>query len=130
MDATRIVLAGCWTSLMLVYLLGDVLRLFAGDHVPGQIDGRPAGDGMWTLAALIMLVPIAMILISLLVPAEPLRWISIVVSVVMVLFNLAGLPYPGSYDNLLIVVGFAVNGIIIWQARARARAWAWDTGAA
>ena len=29
-----------------------------------------------------------------------------------------GLPYRGFYDNLLIVVGFAVNGIIIWQALA------------
>lgn len=120
MDATRIVLAGGWVSLMLVYLLGDVLRLFAGDHVPGQIDGRPASGGMWTLAAVIMLVPIAMILISLLVPAGPLRWISIIVSIAVVLFNLAGLPYPGFYDNLLIVVSFAINGIIIWQA------WAWD----
>jgi len=29
MDPTRIVLAGCWISLMLIYLLGDVLRIFA-----------------------------------------------------------------------------------------------------
>ena len=42
MDETRIVLAGLWVALMLTYLLGDVLRIFAGDFTPGQIDGEPA----------------------------------------------------------------------------------------
>ena len=118
MDPTRIVLAGAWVSLMLIYLLGDVLRLFAGDHEPGKIDGKPAAGWMWTIAALIMLVPIAMILVSLLVPADPLRWITIVVSAALIVFNLVALPYPGFYDNLLIVVSLGVNGIIIWQAIA------------
>ncbi len=118
MDPTRIVLAGAWVSLMLIYLLGDVLRLFAGDHEPGKIDGKPAAGWMWTTAALIMLVPIAMILVSLLVPADPLRWITIVVSAALIVFNLVALPYPGFYDNLLIVVSLSVNGIIIWQAIA------------
>lgn len=118
MDPTRIVLAGAWVSLMLIYLLGDVLRLFAGDHEPGKIDGKPAAGWMWTTAALIMLVPIAMILVSLLVPADPLRWITIIVSAALIVFNLVALPYPGFYDNLLIVVSLGVNGIIIWQAIA------------
>lgn len=118
MDPTRVVLAGAWVSLMLIYLLGDVLRLFAGDHEPGKIDGKPAAGWMWTTAALIMLVPIAMILVSLLVPADPLRWITIVVSAALIVFNLVALPYPGFYDNLLIVVSLGVNGIIIWQAIA------------
>lgn len=119
MDPTRVVLAGGWISLMLVYLLGDVLRIFAGDHVPGQLDGAPARSWMWTMAAVIMLVPIAMIMISLMLPVSPLRWVTIVVSAALVLFNLAGLPYPGAYDNLLIGVGFLVNALIIWQA------WSW-----
>lgn len=117
-DATRVILAGAWISLMLIYLLGDVLRIFAGHSQPGEMNGKPAADWMWTLAAIIMLVPIAMILISLMVPAEPLRWISVAVSAALVLFNLSGLPYKGAFDNLLIVVSFAVNGIIIWQALA------------
>lgn len=71
------------------------------------------------MAAVIMLVPIAMILISLMVPAAPLRWISIIVSVLLVLFNLAGLPYPGWYDNALIATSFVINAVIVWQA------WVW-----
>lgn len=118
MEPTRIVLAGAWISLMLIYLLGDVLRLFAGHHTPGELDGKRASEGMWVAAALIMLVPIAMILISLLVPAGPLVWISVIVSGALVIFNLTGLHYKGLFDNLLIVISFGVNAIIIWQALA------------
>ncbi len=36
---TRIVLSGLWIALMLTYLLGDVLRIFAGDFEPGKLAG-------------------------------------------------------------------------------------------
>lgn len=48
MDPTRIVLAACWVSLMLVYLLGDVLHIFAGHFTPGRMAGREAAGLMWT----------------------------------------------------------------------------------
>jgi len=118
MDPTRIVLAACWVSLMLIYLLGDVLRIFAGHFTPGRMAGREAAGWMWTVAALVMLLPIVMILVSLLVPATPLVWITVIVAAFLVLFNLSGLPYEGFYDNMLIVVGILLNGVTIWQALA------------
>jgi hypothetical protein len=118
---TRVVLAGGWVTLMLIYLLGDVLRIFAGHLEPGKLGGKPAPGWMWTLAAVIMLVPIAMILISLLTPEPPLRLITIGVSAALAIFNLAGLPYKGFYDNLLIAVSLSVNALIIWLA------WTWET---
>ena len=39
MDETRVVLAGLWVALMLTYILGDVLRIFAGDVEPGKLMG-------------------------------------------------------------------------------------------
>ena len=36
---TRITLSGLWVALMLTYLLGNVLRIFAGDFVAGEIGG-------------------------------------------------------------------------------------------
>ena len=42
MADVRIILSGLWVAVMLTYLLGDVLRLFAGDMTPGAMDGRPA----------------------------------------------------------------------------------------
>ena len=122
MEPVRIILAGVWTALMLTYLLGDVLRIFAGDFIPGEIDGQPATQWMWMLAALTMLIPIVMVVLSLTLAYPSIRWISIVAAAALVLFNLAGLPYDGLYDNFLIVVGFIFNGLIIWYA------WVWTVG--
>ena len=116
----RIILAGLWTALMLIYLLGDVLRIFAGDFEPGRMQGQAAGQWMWLVAAAVMLVPIAMIVLSLMLPYPAIRWVSLATSAFLVLFNLVGLPYKGLYDNALIAVSFIVNGLIIWQA------WRWD----
>jgi hypothetical protein len=121
-ESVRIILAGVWTALMLTYLLGDVLRIFAGDFTPGQIDGEPATQWMWMLAATTMLIPIVMVVLSLTLAYPSIRWISIVAAAALVLFNLAGLPYDGIYDNFLIVVGFVFNGLIIWYA------WTWTVG--
>lgn len=118
---TRIVLAGAWVSLMLIYLLGDVLRIFAGHVEPGRLGDRPAAPWMWTLAAVIMFVPIVMILTTLLAPAVPLRWVTIGVSAALAIFNVAGMPYKGSFDNLLIVVSLGLNAYVAWTA------WFWDT---
>jgi hypothetical protein len=36
----RITVSGLWVAVMLTYLLGDVLRGFAGHVVPGEIQGK------------------------------------------------------------------------------------------
>jgi hypothetical protein len=121
MESVRIILSGLWVALMLTYLLGDVLRLFAGDVTPGEMDGQPATQGMWLGAAVIMLIPIAMVVLSLTLPYPAIRWTSIIVAVLAVVFNLFGLPYDGIYDNFLIAVSFVFNAMIIWYA------WTWTS---
>lgn len=119
MADVRIILAGLWVATMLTYLLGDVLRIFAGDFTAGEIDGEPATAGMWLLAAVVMLIPIVMVVLSLTLPYPAIRWVSVVAAASLVLFNLAGLPYEGLYDNFLIVVSFVFNGLVVWYA------WTW-----
>jgi hypothetical protein len=119
MEDVRVVLSGLWVALMLTYLLGDVLRVFAGDFTPGEIQGQRAAPWMWLLAAAVMLIPIVMLVLSLVLPYPAIRWTSIAASVFLVLFNLVGLPYPGAYDNALIVVGLIFNALIVWYA------WTW-----
>ena len=117
---SRIVLSGLWVAIMLTYLLGDVLRIFAGDFDATKLTGgMPPSQGMWLGIAAIMLVPIVMVVLTLIVPHPAIRWVSIIVSVLVVLFNIAGLPYPGAYDNFLIIVSFVFNALIIWYA------WRW-----
>ncbi|HVR77038.1 MAG TPA: hypothetical protein VMS99_01465 [Acidimicrobiia bacterium] len=56
MEDVRIILSGLWVALMLTYLLGDVLRVFAGDFKPGEIAGREASHRLWILAAVVLLI--------------------------------------------------------------------------
>ncbi len=116
MADVRIILSGLWVAVMLTYLLGDVLRVFAGHATPGEIEGGKANQGMWLGIAVIMLVPIVMVVLSLTLPYPAIGWVSIVVSVLVIAFNLLGLPYPGLYDNFLILVSFVFNALVIWYA--------------
>jgi len=119
MAATRITLAGLWIALMLTYLLGDVLRVFAGDFKPGEIMGTQPTQGMWLLIAVIMLIPIVMVVLTLTLKYPAIRWANIIVAIFFVVFNLVGLPYPGAYDNFLIIVSFVFNALTVWYA------WKW-----
>ena len=119
MEPVRIILSGLWVATMLTYLLGDVLRIFAGHVTPGEIDGQPLSQTMWLLIAIIMLVPILMVVLSLIVPYPLIRWLSIGVAILVVIFNIIGLPYVGAYDNFLIIVSFVFNALVIWYA------WKW-----
>jgi uncharacterized membrane protein len=108
---------------MLTYLWGDVLRIFAGDFEPGKLTGTGGGvqptQAMWLLIAVIMLIPIVMVVLTLTVKHPAIRWANIVVPILLVVFNLFGLPYKGAYDNFLIVVGFVFNALTVWYA------WKW-----
>jgi hypothetical protein len=117
---TRLVLAGLWVAVMLTYLLGDVLRIFAGDFEPGKLaGGRTATPSMWLLITAIMLVPIVMIVLTLTVDHSAIRWLNIIAAGALIVFNLAGLPYPGAYDNVLIIVSLVFKAMIVWYA------WGW-----
>ena len=121
MDETQIRLAAFWITLMLTYLLGDVLRIFAGDFKPGEIGGVRATPALWLAAAVIMLVPIAMILVSVAFVGQPARWAHVIAAAGLLVFNLAGVRgYPGAYDRFLIVVGLALNLLTAWTA------WNWE----
>jgi putative exporter of polyketide antibiotics len=123
MAEVRIVLAGLWTATMLTYLLGDVIRVFAGHFTAGEMDGQPVSQGMWLMVAAIMLVPIVMLVLTLFVPFPAIKWVTLVAAVVVILFNIAGLPYEGAYDNFLIGVSFVSNVLVIYYA------WTWKVAA-
>lgn len=44
MEDVQIKLSALWTALMLTYLLGDVLRIYSGDFIAGEIGGNVAGN--------------------------------------------------------------------------------------
>ena len=112
MPDVQIKLSALWVALMLIYLLGDVLRFWSGDATPGQFGGLK--QEMVPVAlfgiAVLMLVPIVMVVASVTLTGQMLRWISVIAAVGLFAFNVIGLPtYSGLYDKFLIVVGLAFN---------------------
>jgi hypothetical protein len=105
---------------MLTYLLGDVLRIFSGDFVAGEVIGMEMSQVLMLGMAILMLIPIVMVFLSLTLKYPVIRWASIVVAIFLFLFNLVGLPtYPSLYDQFLIVVGLVFNVLTVWYA------WKW-----
>jgi len=120
MEDVRIILAGIWAALMLTYLLGDVLRIFAGDFKAGEMEGKKMTQPMLIVMALLMLIPIFLVVLSLTLSYPTIRWINFVAAGFLLIFNIAGLPtYPGAYDKFLIVVGLVLNVLIVCYA------WMW-----
>lgn len=117
---TRILLSGMWVALMLTYLLGDVLRIFSGDFVAGEIGGMQGSQAIWMAASLMMLIPIVMVVLSLTLNYPLIRWVTIVAAIALFILNIVGLPtYPSLYDKFLIVVGLFFNVLTVWYA------WKW-----
>jgi hypothetical protein len=120
MDDTRVILSGLWVSLMLTYLLGDVLRVFSGDFAAGMMGGKEATQMILLAAAVLMLVPIVMVVLSLILKHPAARWLTIVAAVLLFIVNVAGLPtYPSAYDRFLIAVSLVINVATVWYA------WKW-----
>ena len=85
-----------------------------------KIGGMKMSQWMLMLMALLMLIPIVMLILSLTIPYPLIKWVTIIASVFLLLFNIVGLPgYPGWYDRFLIVVGLVFNAVIVWFA------WTW-----
>lgn len=108
----------------------------SSDPTPHHVHGAPAprskqqrfgiGKGCqpsqvaWLGIAAFILIPIIMVVLTLTLRYPAIRWASIVVAVILFVFNLVGLPtYPSAYDKFLIVVGLVLNVLSVWYA------WKW-----
>lgn len=112
----RIILSGWWVALVLIYLYGDVLRIFSGDYA--RMQTIQFTQAMWLGIAVLMLIPILMVPLSLALPQPVNRWANIIVAVFFFLFNLVGLPtYPSAYDKFLLAVSLGVNVMTVWTVR-------------
>ncbi|MFX1254886.1 MAG: DUF6326 family protein [Promethearchaeota archaeon] len=120
MEDAQLILSGLWVATMLIYFLGDVMRIFAGDFKPGEIEGSKMTQGMLMVMAILMLIPILMVFLSLTLDYFVNRLANIVVAGFFFLFNLIGLrSYPGAYDKFLLIVSLGFNVLTVFYA------WTW-----
>lgn len=120
MDPRRIQLAVCWVALMLMYLLGDVLRLYEKGRAAAMIDGQPMTQAQLMMAALLMLVPILMALGMVFLPQDFAKWSGIIASIILFIINVFGISgYSGLFDRVLIGLSLMLNAFTaVW-------AWLW-----
>ena len=105
---------------MLIYLLGDVLRIYSGDMAKSMAEMN-FSQYVWLGIAVLMLIPILMVLLTLVLPQPASRWMNIIAAGFFILFNLVGLPtYPSLYDKFLLVVSMGFKVVTIWYA------WSWS----
>jgi hypothetical protein len=117
---TKIILSATWVVVMLIYLLGDVLRICSGDMAKAMADMN-FNQFVWLGIAVLMLTPILMVFLTLVLPQSVGRWANIIVAAFFFLFNLVGLPtYPSLYDKFLLAVSMGFNVVTIWYA------WNWS----
>ena len=117
LDVTRIKLSALWIALMLTYLLGDVMRIFSGDFVAGEMVGAQASQGLYLGMAILFVIPILMVYLNLILEYNANRWANWIFSSIFFVINLIGLPgYPSYYDQFLIVVGLGLNLVTFWHA--------------
>jgi hypothetical protein len=121
LEDVKIILSASWVAVMLTYLLGDVLRIYAGDFKSGEIGGKRVTQNLLLGIAILMVIPIVMVFLSLTLSYPLNRWSNIIAAIIFLGFNLLGLPtYRSSYDRFLIVVGLGFNALTIWYA------WQWQ----
>lgn len=116
LDDINIILSVLWVACMLCYLLGDVIRIFAGVFKVGEIEGKPVSLKMYLFIAIIMVIPIIMAILSLLLPFPLNGWINIGVAAFFILFNLAGIKGYKAFDIFLLIISFGINGLTIWYS--------------
>jgi hypothetical protein len=117
---TRIILSAIWVVVMLIYLLGDVLRIYSGD-MEKALAAADFPHYVWMVAAVLMLLPILMVFFTLVLSQPASRWANLIMAGFFILFNLVGLPtYPSLYDKFLLAVSMVFNGVTIWYA------WNWS----
>lgn len=105
---------------MLIYLAGDVLRIYSGDFARMEA-ASPSDTSKWLFAAIFLLIPILMGFLSLVLPQSISRWANIIIAVALFIFVLIDLgSYPSTYDKFLLVVSLIFNGVTVWYA------WNWN----
>ncbi len=112
----NIMLSILWVATMLIYLLGDVIRIFAGEFTPGEIEGKKVNQIAYLGMAALMLLPIVMVVLSVILAQPANSILSIIIASFFVLLNLAGIKGYKPFDVFLMCASFVLNALTIYYA--------------
>jgi len=114
----KIKLSALWVAAMFSWAYGDLLRIYSGDFIAGEfIEGVQMTQELWVVAAITMMIPVAMVFLSLTLKDKANRWANIIIGIFFTGYGLIGLPaYTSAYDQFLIIVGLVFTALIVWYA--------------
>ncbi len=116
-----------WVFALFNYLYCDVLGLFDPEVLQELMDGEVGGVEVTPTfllgSGLLMEIPIAMVLVSVVLPHAASRWANVVAGSVMTVVQVASLfvgSGPAAYYAFFSVIEIATTGFIVWYA------WTWN----
>lgn len=117
-----------WVFAILNYLYCDLLGLMdpasLKQYLTGHVDGLTISQGFLLSAAVLMEIPIAMVLLSSVLPHAASRWANLIAGTVMTLVQIGSLfmgSGPTVYYAFYSAVEIAATAFIVWYA------WRWHT---
>lgn len=122
-------LSTIWIFATLNYLYCDVVTLMDPAILKGYLAGRVGGvevsQGFLLAAGVLVEIPMAMVLLSTVLPARPNRWANIAAGAFMTLVQAATLfvKVPAPYYAFFSVIEVATTAVIVWSA------WRWKASA-
>jgi hypothetical protein len=121
----KIKLSALWVTLMLFYIYADILGFYASGNiekvVAGEVGGIRITEGLLFGMAIWMAIPSVMVFLSLMLKANPNRWINIIAGIVSIVVLGATFfvgEFSARYTFQAVVEGVLITWIV-WLA------WSW-----
>jgi len=116
----KIKIASLWIVIMILYLYNDLFSLFTPGALEEMISGYmgpfPTTQSSLFGGALLMVVPTAMIFLSLVLKAKVNRWVNIVISALYIIVMVASVIGEWAFYYFMGIVEICANIIIIYLA--------------
>ncbi len=113
-------LSGLWCSVMFCYIYGDYFELYQPGKLQEMLSGKTA-LGAATQATLLgmaalMAIPSLMVVLSLLLPARPSRWLNIVLGVLYSAIMVLAIQGSWHFYAFFGLIEIALTVAIVWHA--------------
>jgi hypothetical protein len=119
----RLKLAAAWASLTFCYLYGDYFGLYKPNKLQHMLDGAgpmgPVSQASLLFVALLLVMPGLMVLLSLILPARPGRWVHIALALFFAAFVAITMPGAWWYYLAYSTIEIVLCVLIAWWA------WTW-----
>ncbi len=115
---TKIVIAGLWMGMMILYIYNDIFHLFKPDAIQNMMDGQMGPFAVTQIgllsATVLMVIPVLMSIGTLVCSAKISRVANIIFGSLYTIVNIVNLPGEWAFYIFSGVIQIAITLYIIW----------------